>query len=140
MPLDYLSLRKHRTKVGAPYSKWSDIFRGIPQESILGPLLFNIFINDIFFLVGKLEIRNFADDNTIYSCGKDLPKIKKDLICVMKNILKCFRLNSVKFNLEKFQFMILGDKSCYEHILKINLTCAQSSDDVTLLAVVIDKN
>ena len=50
------------------------------------------------------------------------------------------KLNSVKFNLEKFQFMILGDKSCYEHILKINLTCAQSGDDLALLAVVTDKN
>ena len=65
--LDYLSLRKHRTKVGSSYSKWSEICRGIPQGSILDPLLFNIFINDIFFLVEKSEICNFADDNTIYS-------------------------------------------------------------------------
>ena len=38
---DYLSLRKHRTKVGFSYSKWSEICRGITQGSILGPLLFN---------------------------------------------------------------------------------------------------
>ena len=82
--LDYLTLRKHRTKVGSSYSKWSEIYRGIPQGSILGPLLFNIFINDIFFFVEKSEICNFADDNTIYSCGKDLPKIKEDLIYTMK--------------------------------------------------------
>ena len=63
--LDYLSLRKHRTKVGSSYSKWSEICRGIPQGSILG-LLFNIFINDIFFFVEKSEICNFADDNTVY--------------------------------------------------------------------------
>ena len=117
--LDYLSLRKHRTKVGSSYSKWSEICRGIPQGSILG-LLFNIFINDIFFFVEKSEICNFADDNTAYSCGKDLPKIKKGLICTMKNILKWFRLNSLKANPEKFQFMILGDRTCYKHIIKIN--------------------
>ena len=46
--LDYLSFRKQRTKVGSDYSKWSNIRRGIPQESILGLLLFSIFINDIY--------------------------------------------------------------------------------------------
>ena len=65
--LGCLSLRNHRTKVGSSYSKWSKICRGTPQGSILGPLLFNIFINDIFFFVEKSEIYNFADDNTIYS-------------------------------------------------------------------------
>ena len=58
----------------------------------------------------------------------------------MKNILKWFRLNSLKVNSGKFQFMILGEKACYKHILKINLTCVQSSDDVTLLGVMADKN
>ena len=73
--LDYLSLRKHRNNVGSSYSKWSE-----------GPLLFNIFINDILFFVENSEICNFVDDNTEYLCGKDLLKIKEDLICTMKNI------------------------------------------------------
>ena len=51
--LDYLSLRKDRTKVGFSYSKWSEICQGKPQDSILGPLLFNIFINVIFSLPQK---------------------------------------------------------------------------------------
>ena len=76
----------------------------------------------------------------MYSCGKDLPKIKMDLICTMKNILKWFRLNSLNANPGKFQFIILGDKTCYEHILKINLTCVQSSDGVTLWGVIIDNS
>ena len=111
--LDYLSLRKDRMKVGSSYSKWSEICRWILHGSILDPLLFNIFINGILFFVEKSEICNFADDNITYSCGKDLPKIKEDLICTIKNILKWFRLNFLKANLGKFQFMILGDKTCY---------------------------
>ena len=48
---NYLSFRKQRTKVGSAYSKWSKIRRGIPQASILGPFLFNIFINDMFMII-----------------------------------------------------------------------------------------
>ena len=88
--LDYLSLRKHRTKVGSSYSKWSEICRGISQGSILGPLLFNIFIKDIFLFVEKSEICNFAVDNTVYSRGKDLLKIKEYLICTIKNLLTLY--------------------------------------------------
>ena len=49
-------------------------------------------------------------------------------------------LNSLKANPGKFQYMILGDKTCYKHILKIDSTCVQSSDNVTLLGVIIDMN
>ena len=54
-------------------------------------------------------------------CRRDLPKIKVDLLYTMKNKLKCFSLNSLKTYPGKFQFTILGDKTCYKHILKINL-------------------
>ena len=70
--LDYLTFRKQRTKVGSAYSKWSKIRRGIPQGSTLGPILFNIFINDIFMIIEQSDICNFAGDNTLYSCGESL--------------------------------------------------------------------
>ena len=66
--LDYLSFRKQRTKVDSAYSKWLKIRRGIPQGSILGSLLFNICINDIFMTIEESDICNFADDDTLYSC------------------------------------------------------------------------
>ena len=100
--LDYLSFRKQITKVGSAYSKWSKIRRGIPQGSILGPLLFNIFINDIFMIIEQSDIRNFADDNTLYSYGKKFSEIKENLVSNTKNILNCYRLNSLKANLGKF--------------------------------------
>ena len=56
---------KQRTKVGSAYRKWSKIRCGIPQESILGPLFFNIFINDIFMITEHSDICSFADDNIL---------------------------------------------------------------------------
>ena len=79
---DYLSCRKQRTKIGCAYSNWSEVLRGIPQRSILGPLIFNIFISNIFFFIEKSEICNFADDNTLYSCNRDLLRIKENLVFI----------------------------------------------------------
>ena len=64
--LDYLTFRKQRTKVGYAYSKWWGIRRGIPQGLILGLILLNIFINDIFIIIEQSAICNFAYDNTLY--------------------------------------------------------------------------
>ena len=75
-------MKKNGTKVGSSFSKWSEIYRGIPQGSILGPIFLNIFINDIFFFLEESEICIFVDGN-IYLCGEDLPKFKEDLICTM---------------------------------------------------------
>ena len=65
--------------MASAYSNWYQVLRGIPQGSILGPLLFNIFTDDIFFFTEKSEICNFADDNTLYSCDRNLLRIKKIL-------------------------------------------------------------
>ena len=136
--LNYLEGRKQRVKIGSSYSFWFDIERGVPQGSILGPLLFNVFINDLFMFIENCEICNFADDNTLYSSGKELSYILENLKHDMKIILKWFKMNSLKANPAKFQFMILGKKLGNKVKLKINSIVINESDTVKLLGITID--
>ena len=63
---DYLTNRKQRTKIGQVYSPWDEITSSVPQGSILGPLIFNIDLCDMFFTLSNHEIASYADDNTPY--------------------------------------------------------------------------
>ena len=63
----YLTKRKQRVKLNGTYSSCSEIISGVPQGSILGPLLFNIFLCHLFQFFPDLDITNYADDNTLYS-------------------------------------------------------------------------
>ena len=58
--------RRQRTKIGESFSTWRDIIHGVPQGSVLGPLLFNIYINDLFLFLESFEIANYADDCSPY--------------------------------------------------------------------------
>ena len=99
--LSYISNPKQSTKVNSSYSDWYDIITGVPQESILGPLLLNLFINNLFLFVEKTNICNFADDNTIYSCDGCLETVLEDLQNDMKILLNWFKIYSTKPNAKK---------------------------------------
>ena len=62
----YLPNGKQRVKVGNAYSSWKYIFYGIPQGAILGSLIFNIFLCDLFYFLKDVAVASFADDTTTY--------------------------------------------------------------------------
>ena len=140
---DYLRSRMQRTKVNGSYSTWREITSGVPQGSILGPLLFNIFINDIFFFLEKTLIANFADDNTPHCVEKDIMTLLKNLEADTYTILNWFRFNEMKPNQGKCHLFIADiNHTQYDSKSFIYLDGAflESEDIVKLLGLQVDDN
>ena len=91
---DYFYNRTQRVKLDSTFSSWLKILLGFPQGSILGPLFFNIFLNDMLWFVEKTDILgNFTDDSTIYSCAKSVNDVIENLQSDLKIALNWFKDN-----------------------------------------------
>ena len=124
-------------KIGSVFSEWLEVVLGIPQGSILGPLLFNIFINDLFGFILDTDVCNFADDNTIYACDNTLEAVLNRLNLDVERINKWFVNNSMVANPSKFQLMYLGTNE-NRSILIDNMEI-KPQNEVELLGLKIDK-
>ena len=134
----YLTERKQRTKVGSAFSKWMEIKYGIPQGSILGPLLFNIFLNDIFFFIKEISIANYADDNTTYANEKNVTNLLKVLENETSILLEWFKVNEMKPNEDKCHLLVINKQD--EVSVTLGKETIVSSSSVDLLGVRIDAN
>ena len=137
----YLSNRQQRVKLGPAISNWESLFKGVSQGSILGPLIFNIFINDIFYIIKKETLYNYADDNTlsIIHVHKNLNILKEILQGESILLIQWFTENLMKANPDKFQAICIGQKT-HDAIssFQLNDTVIHCEDNVTPLGVNID--
>ena len=132
----YLSQRKQRTKVNNSFSSWTSPDTGVPQGSILGPPLFNIYTNDIFYFVDESNLINYADDNTPY-------EINKCLDCLLENLEKDAVLlnkwrndNYLIMNPDKCHLLV--PKNTTNATITINGEVIKGEESVKLLGMKID--
>ena len=102
----YLTKRRQRVKINNTYLSWSEILFGVPQGSILGPILLNIFLCDLFLFAPDTDIANYADDNTLQTTNEHLETVLTDLKQGSDILLKWFTDNLPKANPEKYHLLV----------------------------------
>ena len=134
---DYLSNRKQRTKIDDNYSSWSEILFGVPQGSILGPLLFNIFLADLFFIIKDIDIASYADDTTPFIVENNIENVIASLEQVSENLFNWFKNNRLKSNADKCYVLVSTNKSIGVNIGNYTI---DNSECEKLVGVKIDVN
>ena len=102
----YLAGRKQYTTVSNIDSQIQDVSHGVPQGSVLGPLLFLVYINDLNRAITYSYIRHFADDTNILYRNKSLKKINQRINFDLKNIVKWLRANRISLNTNKTEIVL----------------------------------
>ena len=97
----YFSNRTHRTKIKECFSNRLKIEYGVPQSSILGPLLFNINSIDMFYEYEDSDIENYADDTTSCACASDINTVISELEITASKLFTWFDNNHMTANPEK---------------------------------------
>ena len=136
----FLFGRRQRVKIGDSFSDWSMILRGVPQGSVLGPLLFNIFVNDLYFCVTTTNVNVYADENQLHFSHDSPMAIETAINEDLKQSMIWFDKNSLKANPDKFQsFGLAPGRSSIDLKFRVDGQELQQENHIKLLGLTIDE-
>ena len=115
---------------------WCNILSGVPQGSILGPLLFNIYLNDIFHFVNKCDIANYADDTTPFTIDKTMDALLDSLENDVNILIKWFQDKYLKLNAYKCHLLISSHSKDIE--MNVGKEIIECENSVKLLGITLD--
>ena len=107
---DYLDNRQQCVRVNNTDSCYLNVNCGVPQGSILGPLLFILYVNDLPTVINKCKVVLYADDTLLLYAHKDENEIKKVLEYDLENVAKWFDQNKLHLNVKKTKWSMFGTR------------------------------
>ena len=136
---NYFSNRSQITKLGKLTSTSLPISLGVPQGSILGPLFFLIFINDLPFYLNELRCKLFADDTTLYQDSEDIDQLINQFSTKIKPMFDWCNRNRIDINWDKtFCMFVTNRRVMLPGVLTLNGINIQVVDSFKLLGITID--
>ena len=135
----YFNDRYNRVKLGSVVSDWQKVQRGCPQGSAFGPLIWNIYQNDLTYSVNSdLKLNMYADDHQFYTIGDTPIDVNDKMVDSADSASRWYKANFLKRNLDKYQTMMLGNKNVTMNNIIIDNYEVKSTKCLKLLGVEID--
>lgn len=135
----YLSNRHQKTRYEREESELLQSRLGVPQGSILGPDLFNLYINDIKDCIDGAKIKLFADDTLIWIAGVNVIDVTEQLNIQLEKISNWLKLNKLKLNTEKTKFMVITNRKVNNDVvIKIDSEVIEKVEIMKYLGIQID--
>ena len=138
----YLDGRRQRVCVGEAKSNWCDVLKGVPQGSILGPLLFILYANDLPQAVQQCRVKQYADDTTLSHVSRDVADLENGLTNDLESVVRWVDTNKLRLNVKKTQLLLMSRKRREHELEQVQVRIGGQeiarSKMVKCLGVVID--
>ena len=134
---NYLSDRHQRVRLSGQHSSMKTIMKGVFQGSILGPILFNIFMNDLSYAIDECTLFTYADDTQLFKSAEDIDQVEHAINADLRKVDKWYKFNQMKRNHSKYQAITFGRVE-RNPVLTCERTVIPIQDEMELLSVNLD--